>query len=414
MKLEYFLAKRIHFRSDEKKRASRPAVRIATTGIAVGLAVMIVSVAVVVGFKNEVRNKASGFGGHILISNFDNNNSYEMKPIRMDQSLKDELSAIPGVKHIQEFATKPGIIKTDNDFQGVIIKGVGRNFDWDFFGKNLIEGQTLRYDEKKPSNDILISQSLAKLLNLKLGNSFLLYFIQETVQIRKFKISGIYSTNFGENDKLFLLTDLRHIQRLNNWDSDSFGGMELLIDRFEQLDRISDEVYDLTANRFNEEGDAYQIRSIRELAPQIFQWLDLLDTNVWVILILVMAVAGFNMISGLLILILERTNMIGILKALGASNWLVRKVFLFHSLFLTAKGMLWGNLAGIGICLIQHYTQIVKLNPQDYYTDFVPVELNFYHMLLLNVITFAVSILIMIGPSFLITKISPAKTIKFE
>jgi lipoprotein-releasing system permease protein len=413
MNFEYFLAKRIHFRQEDKKRVSRPAVRIATIGIAVGLAVMIVAVSVVIGFKNEVQNKAIGFGGHVQISNFDNNNTYEMQPIQMDDDLIESILKVEGVKHVQRFATKPCIIKTDSDFQGVILKGVGEDFDWDFFRSNLLEGELLDYSHDSV-NQVIISETLCNLLNLKLGDSFLTYFIQDQVRMRKFSIRGIYSTNFGEHDKLFLLTDVRCIQRLNKWDEASFGGLEILINNFDHIDAVGDRIYDLTANRFNDEGAAYYTRTIKEINPQIFQWLDLLDTNVWVILILVLAVAGFNMISGLLILILERTNMIGILKAMGSADWSIRKIFLYHSFFLIAKGLLWGNAIGLIICSIQYYTHIIPLEPKDYYTSFVPVEINLPYILLLNVGTLAASLLMMIAPSFLITKISPAKTIKYE
>ena len=413
MNLEYFLAKRIHFRQEGERNVSRPAVRIATIGIAVGLAVMIVAVAVVIGFKNEVQNKTIGFGGHIQITNFDSNNTYEMHPIQMEDEMVDKILQIEDVRHVQRFATKPGIIKTDIDFQGVILKGVDTDFDWKFFNSNLIEGELLNAGDSL-RNDVIISKTLCNLLELKLGDSFFTYFFQEQIRVRKFTIKGIYSTNFGEHDKLFILTDIRHIQRLNNWDEDSFGGLEVLINKFNNIDEIGDRVYEATANRFNERGEAYYTRTIKEINPQIFQWLSLLDTNVWVILILMLAVAGFNMISGLLILILERTNMIGILKALGAANWSVRKVFLYHSFFLIGKGMLWGNAIGLTLCAIQYFTNIIPLDPEAYYVSSVPVEINLLYIVLLNVGTLVASLLMMIGPSFLITKILPAKTIKYE
>ena len=413
MNLEYFLAKRIHFRQDGDKNISRPAVRIATIGIAIGLAVMIVAVAVVIGFKNEVQNKAIGFGGHIQITNFDNNNTFEMHPIQMQAELMERILHIEGVKHIQRFATKPGIIKTDNDFQGIILKGVGTDFDWEFFNTNLVEGELLNTNDTL-QNHVVISKALCDLLRLKLGDSFFTYFIQEQVRVRKFTIKGIYSTNYSEHDKLFILTDIRHIQRLNNWDEASFGGLEVLINNFNHIDKTGDRIYELTANRFNSEGETYYTQTIKDINPQIFQWLDLLDTNVWVILILMLAVAGFNMISGLLILILERTNMIGILKALGTTDWSVRKVFLYHSFFLIGKGMLWGNLIGLILCAIQRFTAIIPLDPEVYYTDSVPIEINFLYIVLLNVGTLIASLLMMVGPSFLITKISPAKTIKYD
>ena len=413
MNLEYFIAKRIHFQQG-RKNISRPAVRIATIGIALGLAVMLISVAVVIGFKNEVRNKTIGFGGHIQVTNFDNNNTYAMNPIQMDTSLINKVKAIDGVRHVERFSTKPGIIKTDSEFEGIVLKGVDNGFDWDFFKSNLIEGKIPDVSSPTPGNQVIISKYLANLLGLKLGDSFYTYFIQDQVRARKFKISGIYSTNFIEYDKLFLLTDMRQVQALNDWDSASFSGLEVLITDFNHIDEIGDAVYDATANKFNKEGNAYTTLTIKQLNPQIFSWLELLDMNVWVILILMLAVAGFNMISGLLILILERTNMIGILKSVGATNWSIRKIFLYHSFFLIGKGMLWGNIIGLSICAIQYFTGIIPLDPEAYYVATVPINFNWMYILLLNVGTLLASILMMIGPSYLITKINPARIIRYE
>ncbi len=413
MSLEYFIAKRIHFQQG-KKNVSRPAVRIATIGIALGLAVMLISVAVVIGFKNEIRNKTIGFGGHIQITNFDNNNTYEMNPIKADKALMTKISSIDGVKHVQRFATKPGIIKTDNEFQGIVVKGIDKDFDWKFFKSNLVEGQILDVSGDTPSNKVVLSKYLANLLGLKLGDSFFTYFIQDQVRARKFKIVGIYSTNFIEYDKLFILADMRQVQALNNWSADSFSGVEVLINDFDKLDQVGDAVYDATANKFTKQGNAYTAQTIKQINPQIFSWLQLLDTNVWVILILMLAVAGFNMISGLLILILERTNMIGILKSLGSTDWSVRKIFLYHSFFLIAKGMLWGNAIGLSLCAIQYFTGIIPLDPQAYYVATVPVSFNWLYIVLLNVGTLLASLLMMIGPSYLITKITPAKIIRYE
>jgi len=411
--LEYFIAKRIHFQQG-KKNVSRPAVRIATIGIALGLAVMLISVAVVIGFKNEIRNKTIGFGGHIQITNFDNNNTYEMKPIKADQALIKKISAIDGVKHVQRFSTKPGIIKTDTEFQGIVVKGIDAGFDWNFFKSNLVEGKLLDVSGDSPTNQVVLSKYLVNLLGLKLGDSFFTYFIQDQVRARKFKIVGIYSTNFIEYDKLFILADMRQVQTLNDWSTDSFSGLEVLITDFNRIDEVGDVVYDATANKFNKEGNAYSTQTIKQLNPQIFSWLDLLDMNVWVILLLMLAVAGFNMISGLLILILERTNMIGILKSVGATNWSVRKIFLYHSFFLIGKGMLWGNVIGLTLCTIQYFTGIIPLDPTAYYVSTVPICFNWLYILLLNAGTLIASLLMMIGPSYLITKIDPAKIIRYE
>ncbi len=411
--VEYFIAKRIHFQQG-KKNVSRPAVRIATIGIALGLAVMIISVAVVIGFKNEIRNKTIGFGGHIQITNFDNNNTYAMNPIKADKALIKKIASIDGVRHVEKFATKPGIIKTDSEFQGVVIKGVDADFDWDFFKSNLIEGRIIDVSHSTASKEVVLSKYMANLLSLKLGDSFFTYFIQDQVRARKFKIVGIYSTNFIEYDKLFLIADMRQVQTLNDWDKDSFSGLEVLISNFDRIDEVGDAVYDATANKFNDKGAAYSTQTIKQINPQIFSWLDLLDMNVWVILFLMLAVSGFNMISGLLILILERTNMIGILKSIGATNWSVRKIFLYHSFFLIGKGMLWGNLIGLSLCGIQYFTGIVPLDPEAYYVATVPIYFNWLYIILLNVGVLIASLIMMIGPSYLITKINPAKIIRYE
>jgi len=411
--IELFIAKRIHFRQG-RKNISRPAVRIATIGIALGLAVMIISVAVVIGFKNEIRNKTIGFGGHIQITNFDNNNTYEMNPVKVDKALITKITSIDGVKHVQRFATKPGIIKTDSEFQGIVLKGIDAGFDWNFFKSNLVEGRIINFPQSSAVNEVVISKYLANLLQLKLGDSFFTYFIQNQVRARKFKIVGIYSTNFIEYDKLIILTDMRHVQALNGWDADSFSGLEVLINDFNRIDEIGDAVYSATANKFTKDGKAFTTQTIKQLNPQIFSWLDLLDMNVWVILILMLSVAGFNMISGLLILILERTNMIGIFKSIGATNWSVRKIFLYHSFFLIGKGILWGNIIGLSLCAIQYFTGIIPLDPQAYYVATVPVSFNWLYIILLNVGTLLASLLFMIGPSYLITKISPANIIRYE
>jgi lipoprotein-releasing system permease protein len=412
MNIEYFIAKRIHFRQD-RKHVSRPAVRIAILGIAIGLAVMLLAVSIVTGFKKEIRNKTIGFGGHVQITNFDSNNTYELTPITLSDTLINELAAIPGVKHIQAFTTKPGIIKTNEQFQGIVLKGINQDFDWNFFKSNLIAGDILHISDSL-QNQAVISKHLADLFKLKLGDTFFAYFMQDQVRARRFIITGIYSTNFIEYDKLFILTDMRHIRQLNDWDDTEVSGYEILIHDFDKIDEIGDQVYFKTANKALPNGNMLYTQTIRDINPQIFSWLDLLDINVWVILFLMLAVAGFNMISGLLILILERTTMIGILKSIGATNWSVRKIFLYHSLFLIGKGMLWGNIIGLSICAIQYFTGIIPLDPEAYYIATVPILFNWPLIIGLNIGTLLASILMMIGPSYLITKILPAKIIRYE
>jgi lipoprotein-releasing system permease protein len=410
----FFIAKRIHFGSDSKLRVSKPAVRIAMWGIAIGLAVMIITVAIVLGFKQEVRNKVVGFGSHIQITRFDNNSTYEMRPLVISDSMIRVLSKVPGVSQMQKFVTKAGIIKTEDDFQGVVFKGVDRQFDWSFFSRNMVEGAPLSANDTAPSNQVVISKKIADMLHLKLHDGFIAYFIQDRIKAKKFIVSGIYSTNFGQYDKLFILADMRAVQRLNEWQPNQVSGMGIIISDFDQLDSVGERVYAKVANRFDENGAPYYSQTIKDINPQLFAWLGLFDMNVWVILGLMMAVSGFVMISGLLILILERTNMIGILKALGTTNWTVRKIFLYHSCFLIGKGMLWGNLIGLTFCLVQKYTGLIPLDASNYYVSSVPILLNVPTILLLNLGVFVLSTFILVAPSYLITKINPASAIRYE
>ena len=414
MNLELFIARKIHFSKEGNRQVTPPAVRIAIVGVALGLAVMILSVAIVIGFKKEVRNKVIGFGSHIQITNFDNNSSYETTPIAVSDSLLQALREFPGIKHIEGYATKMGILKTDSDFQGVVLKGIDTDYDWSFFRNNLKEGELLTIDPKKTSTDVIISRYLSDLLGLKLGDSILTYFVQEDVRARKFNIVGIYETGFMDYDKLFVLADIKQIRRLNGWEKDEVSGLELLVDDYDKLDQIAEDLYFNLVEKQDRHGNTYFTRSIKEMNPMIFNWLDVLDVNVVVILILIFAVAGFTMISGLLIIILERTNMIGILKALGENNVSIRKIFLYISFFLIGKGMLWGNVVGIAICLIQSHFRIIKLDPSIYYLDAVPIDLSIISLILLNIGTLCASMLMMLGPSYLITKIDPAKSIRFE
>ncbi len=414
MNLELFIAKKIHFSQKEGKRTSLPAIKIAITGIALGLAVMILSLAIIIGFKKEIRNKVIGFGSNIQITNFDRNSSFETEPIAINDSLLAMIKQFPGVRHISPFSTKPGILKTETDFQGIVLKGVDQTYDWTFFRDNLKEGELPSFDGKRASTDILMSQHMANLLKLKVGDSFLTYFVQDNVKARKFHITGIYDTGFVDYDKLFVITDIRQITSLNDWEKDEVSGYEIMIDKFDNLDLVTEGLDEALDEETDKSGNSYYVRSIKELNPEIFAWLDVLDINVVVIIILMLTVAGFTMISGLLIIILERTNMIGILKALGESNANIRKIFLYVSFFLISKGMLWGNIIGIALCLLQSRFNIVSLDPETYYLNSVPIDLNITAWLLLNIGTLIVSMFMMLAPSYLITKIAPAKSIRFE
>ncbi len=414
MNLGFFIAKHFQYNNDTAQLVSKPSVRIATIGIAVGLTVIILAVSVIVGFKREIQEKVIGFGSHIQISNFDRNSSFETVPVTVSDSLMNTLRQLPTIQHAQRFATKPAIIKTDSDFMGVILKGVGSEHDWTFLQQHLTAGATPQYNDSALMNEVLISQTIANTLRLNVGDDFLTYFMQESVRVRKFVVKGIYQTNIGEYDKNFIIADIQQIQRLNRWQPTQVSGLEMQVHDYKQLDEAYDEVFMTTANRFDDNGSTYYIQTIRDLNPQIFGWLDLLDINTWVILILMLSVAGFNIISGLLILILERTNSIGVLKALGANNWSIRKIFLYQATFLIGKGMLWGNIVGVSICLIQYFTHIIPLDAEAYYISYVPISLNPLYWLLINVGTAAVSVAMLIAPSYIITRISPARAIRFE
>ncbi len=416
MNLEFFIAKRIAFSKETKLQYSgtQAIVKIATTAIALGLAVMILSVAIVTGFKQQIRNKVIGFGSHITITNYDNNTSYETIPINKNQSFYPNIDKTAGIKHIQTYAIKAGIIKGKSDIQGVVLKGVGKDFDWTFFKNNIVDGTYFTVQDSVKSDDVLISKYIASMLDIKVGDNLFMYFIQNPPRLRKFKVCGIYETGFEENDKMIILADIAHIQKLNDWTKDQISGFEILINDYDKLEEMTDVVQNAAGFQFNTDGSKLRVANIKENYPQIFDWLALTDTNVWVILVLMLVVAGFNMISGLLIIILERTNMIGILKAVGTSNLSIRKIFLYHAAFIIGKGLFWGNVIGVSICLIQYYFNIIKLDASSYYVSSVPINLNLLHLLLLNLGTLVTTVMMLILPSFIITRISPVKAIKFN
>ncbi len=412
--VELFVARRIFRSRKEGKQVSPPAVRVAVASIAIGLAVMLLAIAIIVGFKQEVRNKVIGFGSHIQVTAFDNNASYETQPIAVSDSLIDLIQSVPGVRHVEAFSTKPGIIKTKNDFLGVVLKGVDEHYDWNFFKQNIVEGSIIDIQPDETTTDVIISKYIADKLHLKLDSSIIAYFVQQDVRVRKFRIKGIYQTNYAEYDKIFLIADIKQVRRLNAWEKDQVSGLEILVNDYNQVDQISDEIYFAVSTHQDRFGNRFYTRSVKQLNPMIFSWLSVLDMNVVVIILLMLAVSGFTMISGLLIIILERANMIGILKALGENNRSIRKIFLYISFFLISKGLLWGNLIGLSIYFLQKHTGIFKLDPNVYYTSIVPVELSVTHFLLLNIGTLIVAMLMLIGPSYMIARISPAKTIRFE
>jgi len=412
---EFFIAKRIISEKKEKKGISQPIVTIAVIGISLGLAVMILAIAIASGFKTEISNKLIGFGSHIQIINYDTNISYETVPIKKDQPFFEDVKNLKGVKQIQQFGIKAGIIKTKSqDIHGVVLKGVGTDFDWSFFEQSIVAGKTFRVDDTSRTNKIIISEHIANLLKLKPGDKIAAYFIQDPPRMRVFSISGIYNTSLAEFDEKFIIVDLGHIQRLNNWNKNQISGYEVIIDDFSQIDKVARDVRDIVGFNFDPSGAKLKVQNIKEKYPQMFDWLNLTDMNVWIILILMTAVAGFNMVSSLLILILERTNMIGILKAIGTQNWSIRKIFLYQSAFLISKGLFWGNLIGIAICFIQMKFQLFSLDPSSYYLEAVPINLKLWHILALNLGTLFVTVLMLVIPSYIISKLSPEKTIRFE
>ena len=415
MDWKLFVAKRIYRSNEGGKEVSKPAIRIAMWGIAVGLAVMIIAVSVVVGFKNEVRGKVVGLGSDITVTDLDSQNSYETNPVSVNDSLMHVFRTTEGVKHVQRYSTKAGMIMTDDNFLGMVLKGVAEEYDWDFLRKHMQEGEIPAFSDTASSNRTLISRTIANKLHIKLGDKLYTYYVNgDQVRARRLEVAGIYQTNFSMYDDLFLLTDLYTVNRLNSWKPEQVSGVELEIKDYTRKEEIKELLRDKIDMQTDSYGSTYYVQSIEEMNPQIFAWLDLLDLNVWVILILMTGVAGFTMISGLLIIILERTNMIGILKALGANNWAIRKVFLSFSVFLIGRGMLWGNLIGLSFVVLQSQFRLFKLDPSTYYVDAVPVEFNLWLFLLLNVCTLIVSVGMLVGPSYLITRIHPAKSIRFE
>lgn len=415
MNAELFIARRI-YKGDKKnnKRVSSPAIKIAIAGIALGLAVMIVAVCIIVGFKKEVRAKVVGFGSHIQITAFESNSSYEHTPISFSDTLANILRANSNISHSQEFITKPAIIKTDDDFMGVVLKGVSEGYDWDFFRKNLVEGTVIQPNDTTAGNRAIISKEIADKLRLKMGDSFTCYFVQEPVRARRFEITGIYNTNFEDYDKLYVIVEKDILSALNGWDKDMASGIEVLVRDYNNLDRVAQDLFFDMASYKDRLDNALYTRSIKDINPMIFNWLNLLDMNVWVIILLMLVVSGFTMISGLLIIILERTNMIGMLKSMGARDFSIRKVFLYLSAFLIGQGILWGNVIALIFCLIQDKFQLFKLDPSTYYLSAVPVDLNPLYIILLNIGTLIVSLLMMIGPSYLVARITPSKSIRFE
>ncbi len=411
MNLDYFIAKRLITAKDYKSSISAPIIKIAIAAIAIGMVMMIVSVATGIGLQQKIREKVSAFNGHIIISNYDNNQSEAtLTPIAKNQEFYPKFNSVAGISHVQAIATKAGIIRTEKAFEGIVFKGVGEDYQWSNIKEYLVAGRLPNLSSQLNS-EVVISQFLADRLQLKVGEAFNTFFIKENQNqlpnIRHFKITGIFNSGFQEFDATYILGDIRHIQRINKWSPNQIGAFEIFVDDFDQIQSVGEEVYQQTPSNLDS-------KTIIEKYSYIFDWLQLFDFNIVVILGVMILVATINMVVALLVLILERTQMIGILKALGANNWSVRKIFLYNALYLIFRGLLWGNGIGIGVLLIQKYFGIIQLNPENYYVNQAPVYFNWGYILALNLLTVTVCFVVLLIPSYLITKISPVKAIRYD
>jgi len=411
LNLEYFIAKRLITSKDYKSSISAPIIKIAISAIAIGMIMMIVSVATGIGLQQKIRDKVSAFNGHVIISNYDNNQSeVTLVPVSTNQDFYPKFTSVPGVSHIQAIASKAGIIRTETAFEGVILKGVGIDFQWDSIKEYIVSGKLPNYS-KELNQEVLLSQLLANRLNLKVGDSFNTFFIKEDQDklpnIRRFKITGIFNSGFQDFDATYIIGDIRHIQRLNKWKPNQVGAFEVFANDFTNIESVGEQVYEKTSSTLDS-------KTIVEKYSYIFDWLKLFDLNIIVILGIMILVATINMVVALLVLILERTQMIGILKALGSNNWSVRKIFLYNAFYLIFKGLFWGNLIGVSMLFIQQYFGVVQLNPENYYVNQAPVYINLGYILLLNLLTITVCFLVLLIPSYIITKISPVKAIRFD
>ena len=415
MNFPLFIARRIYFSEGDRHEVSRPAIRIATVGVAIGLAVMIITVSVILGFKHTIRDKVVGFGSHIQVTNFVTQQTAVPAPIAISDTLMRELKAIPNVRQVECYTMTQGILKTDSDFLGVAFKGVGEDYDLSFIRQNMLEGKLPTFSSQKSSNQIVVSRKQADKLHLHVGDKVYAYFIgYDDVRARRFTVSGIYQSNMKQFDDVLCLTDLRTTRRLNDWESDQCSGAEILVKDFDRINETNMAVVELVKNNSDHYGETLSSQTIFEAYPQIFSWLSLLDINVWIILALMVCVAGFTMISGLLIIILERTQMIGILKALGARNKMVRHTFLWFAAFIISQGLLIGDVIGIGLVVLQQQTGFIHLDPASYYVDTAPMELNIPIIVILNVATLLISVFVLIAPSYLVSHIQPVKAMQFD
>jgi len=409
---EFFIAKRIIASKEYKSSVSAPIIKIAITAIAMGIIMMLVSIATGVGLQNKIREKVTAFHGDIIMSNYDTNFSYDDQvPIDLNQEFYPNNGFFPNIKHIQPTASKGGVIRTESDFEGVVIKGVGKDYSWDYLEDYLIEGNLPKVGEESLNSEVLLSEYLANRLHLKVGDRIATFFLREDTSKPPrsvgFTIVGLYNSGFQEFDEQFLFADIRHIQRLNGWESNEVGNFELFVDDFKNIDAIGNAVY------LNSPSNV-DVETIRGRFSNIFDWLDMFDFNIVLIIGIMIVVAGINMITALLVLILERTHMIGLLKALGSNNWSVRKIFIYNAMYLIGVGLFWGNLIGIGFLAIQKYFKILPLDPSTYYVSEVPVYLHLNYILALNVGTFVLCLAMLLIPTYIIAKISPVRALRFE
>ena len=415
MNISFFIAKRIYSDKGDKRKVSRPAIHIATAGVAIGLAVMVLTVSVVLGFKHTIRDKVIGFGSHIQVENFLTMQSSDPYPICIDDSVMKVIKGIEGVEHVERFTLTQGILKTDQDFLGMSFKGIGPEYDLSFIKSNLKSGSIPSFSDSANKGNLLISSATADKMNLKAGDKVFAYFISDNgVKVRRFTVSGIFQTNMSQFDNALCFTDLYTARKLNNWDGELCTGAEISVGDLQQINAVSSRIADKVNRTSDHEGNIFTSQTIYEAYPQIFSWLSLLDINVWIILALMICVAGFTMISGLLIFILERTQMIGVLKALGMKGSSVRHTFLWFAVFIIGKGMLIGDILAAAIILLQRHTGFISLDPATYYVSEAPTEINIQAFLLINVVTLFISVLVLVGPSFLISHIHPAKSMRYE
>jgi len=411
LNFEYFIAKRFIFSKQRKSSVSSPIIKIAITAIALGIIVMLISVATGVGLKHKIREKIAAFQGHLQITSYDNNNSsITLNPVAVKQDFYPKFKNVNGIKNVHVFATKAGIIRTATDFEGVIFKGISNDYDWSLFKQYITKGKILKFG-KSTSNQVLISATIAKRLHLKIGDKFNLYFVKNNPakppNLRVLKVVGIYNTGFNDFDKNYIIGDIRHLQRINKWGSGKVGGFEVLLNNFDDLKEKSKAIYSNTASMLN-------VVSVTDKYPSLFEWLSLFDVNIRVIIIIMILISGINMITALLVLILESTQMVGILKALGDPNWSIRKIFLYQAAYLILKGLFLGNLIGLTLLFLQDRFKFISLNPETYYVKYAPVYINFGQVILLNLGTLLLCLVMLIVPSIIVTKITPVKALKFD